>query len=747
MAAGERSRYGSGLYKRGAVWWVRVRTPGALKKNISRSLWRFSLGASSSTQASVAARFVRAALDRGFAMVGVWAGERVLDTAQMEAILGQLARQALAESETLRAPPCARSEADVSVAKAAHLRAAAGWREALRLNDLTAAAPLVMAAADAVGLAGPGAAPNPIVLREAARMLAAVAEENVAREDGVYAADRTLLQVRLCAAAPAVPMVAAPASIAPAPDRAPDQGPRPTITTAVRSEAAATAPDAMVSIADTAAPTPEDPAVERRCDLTPGISPSPPPSVDTLLAMQARRPALMVAPPHPGPAPLKRRLTPPASAASAADESTIAALTTGRRKAPRRAQRRARPDDRMLALRQVGKEDVWNLSLEEAFALTRDRHSIGGTNQKWMKGSSRGFDATTKLALAWFRRADGKPTALSAITEGDCREFVERLGDVPNNWGKSAALDLPMRSLVDRANDDEEAALTAIEQLAEVEGWSGDRFAEACAAARIARLAPRTQYKHQTYVSMVFKCIIGVARAGENPMADAIWPKKHLKQLIAFDGPRRRALGRDGLAALFSRPIFTSGPERSNDPLYWLPLMGRYAGLRMEEGCQLKPCDIAIEAGAPVILVRASSDQAVKSVNAIRTMPIHPELLRCGILKLVAAKRAAGSPWLFDVERNADGTFSSTFSKKYHNWRRTEGIYEPGKDFHSLRKDFYQAMKAAKVDYAARVVLMGHALNDVSETNYGHREWEIDDLRGFIEAIATDTGKVRPAII
>ena len=88
MAAGERSRYGSGLYKRGAVWWVRVRTPVALKKNISRSLWRFSLGTSSSTQASVTARFVRAALDRGFAMVGVWAGERVLDTAQMEASLG-----------------------------------------------------------------------------------------------------------------------------------------------------------------------------------------------------------------------------------------------------------------------------------------------------------------------------------------------------------------------------------------------------------------------------------------------------------------------------------------------------------------------------------------------------------------------------------------------------------------------------------------------------------------------------------
>ena len=47
------------------------------------------------------------------------------------------------------------------------------------------------------------------------------------------------------------------------------------------------------------------------------------------------------------------------------------------------------------------------------------------------------------------------------------------------------------------------------------------------------------------------------------------------------------------------------------------------------------------------------------------------------------------------------------FSKVYYNWRVAEGIYEPGKDFHSIRKDFYQSLKSAKVDYAARVVLMG----------------------------------------
>lgn len=48
--------------------------------------------------------------------------------------------------------------------------------------------------------------------------------------------------------------------------------------------------------------------------------------------------------------------------------------------------------------------------------------------------------------------------------------------------------------------------------------------------------------------------------------------------------------------------------------------------------------------------------------------------------------------------------------------------YKPGKDAHSLRKDFYQSLKSARVAYVARVVLTGQALNDVSETCHGHRE-------------------------
>ena len=42
--------------------------------------------------------------------------------------------------------------------------------------------------------------------------------------------------------------------------------------------------------------------------------------------------------------------------------------------------------------------------------------------------------------------------------------------------------------------------------------------------------------------------------------------------------------------------------------------------------------------------------------------------------------------------------------------------------------------------------MLGHALNDVSETNYGLREWEIEELRDFIHAIPADTLHIRPVL-
>lgn len=380
------------------------------------------------------------------------------------------------------------------------------------------------------------------------------------------------------------------------------------------------------------------------------------------------------------------------------------------------------------------------MTITEAFAYTEAKLSGSGTNTKWMNGSQRGFRASGKLAITYF----GADTKLLEISHGDCLNFVERLADIPDNWGKGPGTRLPMSQLIQATNDLEEFGLSALEHEAEAERWSDERFNAACEGARIDRLAPRTQYKHQSYLSQVFKTIILASEQGKNPMKDAIWTRKEREKRVREGGVRRVALGPEGRAALFSRPLFVNGPDACDAPLFWLPLVARYQGLRMEECCQLKPEDIGEEEGIAVLRVRAGLDQTVKSESLIRTLPIHPELIRLGIVRLAARKQAAAARWLLGVERHKDGSFTSRYSKIYHNWRRAQDIYEPGKDFHSLRKDYYQDLKGAGVDYAARVVLMGHAINDISETHYGHLEWTLADRTKFIGVIPVDTGHISP---
>ncbi|MFN3615749.1 MAG: DUF6538 domain-containing protein, partial [Rubrimonas sp.] len=84
--ASVRAGYGSGLYRRGNVFWVRVRSPARLTTNPGlRRFWRFSTGCTSSSEALRVARALRAALDRGFGLVGVWAMERELSRIEAEA--------------------------------------------------------------------------------------------------------------------------------------------------------------------------------------------------------------------------------------------------------------------------------------------------------------------------------------------------------------------------------------------------------------------------------------------------------------------------------------------------------------------------------------------------------------------------------------------------------------------------------------------------------------------------------------
>ena len=414
----------------------------------------------------------------------------VFSEGEAEAVIAALARAALARAESLRALSGPRSEEAVLAAKRAHLAAREVWIDILRRNDLAVVAPGVVEAASLAGLTASEEDLSPDLLRDAARTLAAVCEENVAREDGLFAGDHARLLARLAssgttpdagragagrgAPTPAVATRTEPnagarsgqgsspvrraTACAPRPDVAVEPVGPVLVWNASEPEAKSPAPATgrdlpassrpaviefsgrVLETASDADGSVEDSAIDRprasdaaRAERLPAFDasgrsgrhasePIGGPSCDGRAA--AALPPAAALSGRSDMAPAVRRPVASASCRVAKNSSGKAGPGTYT------ARRRSAPDPAVAAIRRRSPEELWNMTLEEGFALTKAKASNSGTNEAWMRGSERGFDASGRLAMAYF----GPGVRLRDITPGECQTYVDHLGLVPNKW-------------------------------------------------------------------------------------------------------------------------------------------------------------------------------------------------------------------------------------------------------------------------------------------------------------------------
>lgn len=182
-----------------------------------------------------------------------------------------------------------------------------------------------------------------------------------------------------------------------------------------------------------------------------------------------------------------------------------------------------------------------------------------------------------------------------------------------------------------------------------------------------------------------------------------------------FDGLRmpRKVGGRDRftlqeLGVLFNHEIFTAH-KYDYDWQFWMPIIGAYTGMRMNEILQLRPSDIRTEDGVLVMTVTEdNSDMSVKSAAGIRTVPVHPKLIELGFQRFLKQRKT--SPWLFiDGLRIAgDGRRSAAASKWFSRFRDKIG-FGKGKDFHSLRHTVIDELKQADAKLYVVKSLVGHS--------------------------------------
>lgn len=184
------------------------------------------------------------------------------------------------------------------------------------------------------------------------------------------------------------------------------------------------------------------------------------------------------------------------------------------------------------------------------------------------------------------------------------------------------------------------------------------------------------------------------------------------------------------LRELFSSPVWTGclsenqrmlpGHLILRDERFWIPLIGLFSGMRLEEICQLQVEDIKVQEGIRYFDVNDRPPRQLKNGNAVRFVPIHSELIRLGFITYVQRLQRRGTAAVFPNLQagGADDKFGHGFSKWFTRYRRGVGVYRKKLDFHSLRHTATTLMHHADVSPTVLDHLTGHAPQGETRARY-----------------------------
>lgn len=186
----------------------------------------------------------------------------------------------------------------------------------------------------------------------------------------------------------------------------------------------------------------------------------------------------------------------------------------------------------------------------------------------------------------------------------------------------------------------------------------------------------------------------------------------------SFPGTKSKKTARDDwsredLQRLFASSIYREAPAAS--ALHWLPLISLHTGMRLEEICRQRPSlDIATRDGIPCFDVKPHLIEEgwapwdPKTESGIRLIPIHPWLIRHGLLDFVNQQRARDAKYLFSPELVLhDDKLSSGFSRSFSKIKKELGIGRKT-SFHSFRHSFRTVLASTDLKIPHINAVMGH---------------------------------------
>lgn len=291
----------------------------------------------------------------------------------------------------------------------------------------------------------------------------------------------------------------------------------------------------------------------------------------------------------------------------------------------------------------------------------------------------------------------GRQTFVSLITRADCNKFRDLLAKVGPNFGKGKPA-----------------------------SWTLEK------AANSNRTSNRLSWETQSnYLKMLSDLMAWAVR--ERLIFDNVAEKIVPRAVREPAETQRLPFSTTELKAIFNAPIYTGcvddkrgfakpGESIIRGSRYWLPLLALYTGMRMGEILQLSPSHIRTsEKGTPFIVL--TRDMLLKTDNAEREIPIHPELVRLGFIEWVGARRDQDGQALFgDVPASEHGYQSDIFSKRFATFMKSINIANdrrPKLCFHSFRHTFKDALNETGATEEVKDELCGWSRGKKTGRRYG----------------------------
>lgn len=160
-------------------------------------------------------------------------------------------------------------------------------------------------------------------------------------------------------------------------------------------------------------------------------------------------------------------------------------------------------------------------------------------------------------------------------------------------------------------------------------------------------------------------------------------------------------------------------------PFAKMVLIGIYSGWRPQELAILKVDDVDLEN-------RTFTGGIKTEAGTNRIVPIHPAIYEY-VKEYYDHAKAVNSPFLFNDAFAASGSYTMTYDKYRGRFRKVMDACHLKHRPHDLRHTFITKAKEYNVDEYCLKLIVGHAIQDITEKVYTKRT--IDQLRQEIEKI------------